>query len=115
MKIENVVVISLEDYAEYQELKNKKNKVDFDRLKTGSVVKIKYTPQFCSCGNVDFEKHFDIVLYRSEHLIDGLGNFGKYTFKTDEERDYITFHQDGKYCLFLSSVVIDYITEVIAY
>ena len=41
MKIENVVVISLEDYTEYQELKNKKKEIDFSRLKTGSVVKLK--------------------------------------------------------------------------
>lgn len=44
MKIENVVVISLEDYTEYQELKNKKKDVDFDSIKPGSVVTLKLNP-----------------------------------------------------------------------
>ena len=112
MKIENVVVISLEDYTEYQELKNKKKEIDFSRLKTGSVVKLRTSLQGCSgYEKVDFKNPFDVVFFKTKHLINGESVFTK----ESTYNSYCTFHQNGNYVLFASHEKIDYITEVISY
>lgn len=112
MKIENVVVISLSDYEEYQELKKKKE-IDFSLLRTGSKVMLKYTEEHCSgIYNVDLDKPFDVVFFKTKHFITGSGDFKSVSLS----RDYTcTFHQNGKYVLFAAEENTDYITEVIEY
>lgn len=108
MKIENVVVISLEDYAEYQELKNKSKGIDYNKLRTGSVVKIKRTGQHCAgIDNIDLNKPVTILLYKT------IGFFIKGKFR-NVSRIYTTFIQEDKTCHFTCEDE-DYITEVISY
>ena len=112
MKIENVVVISLEDYTEYQELKNKKKEIDFSRLKTGSVVKLKRSEHFCGINyEIDFNKNFDIVIVNENHGIAYDNEF----IKNGTSMPYITFHQNKNFLLASCKKTIDYITEVISY
>jgi len=113
MKIENVAVISLEDYAEYQELKSNasKKEIDYSRLKTGSKVMIKYTNQHCSSSDwLDYGHPFNVIFYKTPYLITPSG-----FQKKGNHSSYITFEQDGKYALFASDNNTDYITEVIEY
>jgi len=105
--------ISPEDYAEYQELKAKvsKKEIDYSRLKTGSMVMIKCTNEFCSSSDwLDYGKPFNVIFYKTPYFIidDGFQNKGHHS-------SYITFEQDGKYALFSSGENTDYITEVIEY
>lgn len=112
MKIENVAVISLSDYEEYQELKKKKE-IDFSRLKTGSKVMLRYTDEHCSgIDNVDLNKQFDVVFFKTKHFITGSGDFKSFS---DVRYCTCTFHQDGKFVLFAAEKNTDYITEVIEY
>ncbi len=104
--------ISPEDYAEYQELKAKANekKIDYDRLKTGSKVRLVHNGDHISGANrVDFDKIFEIVLVNN-----------KLTYCTDEflesnYRNNITAVQDGKLVSFGDCGPLTCITEVISY
>lgn len=91
----------------------KKKPIDYDRLKTGSKVMIKHTGQHCSGlnGDVDLNKPFDIVFYKTKHHICSSGKFSP----RGHYESYITFHQDGKYVLFSSHHNVDYIVDVIEY
>lgn len=115
MKIENVAVISLEDYAEYQELK-RKNKVDVSKLKTGSVVRLKRTGNHVEgADNVDFDKPFNMVFKDSNFYI--FDHYKVSQFKKSTRLDDVkfnTFIQDGKFIHF-TNYNTDYITEVISY
>jgi hypothetical protein len=86
--------------------------IDYDRLKTGSKVKIKRTGYHCNgFENLDVSKPVDIVFYKTPHFISSDNLFeskGAYN-------SYITFNQKGKIVLFSSYENIDYITEVIEY
>lgn len=85
--------------------------IDFSKLKTGSVVKIKTTGRQCGGAiNLDLSKPVDIVFYTSPHFINVRAEFKK----TGSYPDYTTFHQNGKYAFFGGGEV-DYITEVISY
>lgn len=90
-----------------------KEKIDYEKIKTGSVVMIRDTG--CRCGeinHVDLTKPFDVVFFKTLHRIISDGEFRtsptKYPF-------YTTFHQDGKYVLFSARRGVDYITKVISY
>lgn len=90
----------------------KEPEIDYSRLKTGSRVKIQYSIRCCSrLDKVDLSKPFEIVFYRTPHLITNSNQFSTY----GAHEEYITFHQEGKYILFSSHEEIDYITEVIEY
>jgi len=90
----------------------KKKKIDFDKLKTGSRVMIDYSGQHCGgIGNIDRDEPVDIVFYKTPHFICSNRKFetiGHYTH-------YITFHQKGNFVLFTAHEEIDYIKEVIEY
>ncbi len=109
MKIENVVVISLEDYTEYQELKNKKKEIDFSRLKTGSVVMVNYNGSEV-LTEINPEKEVTILSI----------NTG-YTFARD--RTFISTNYKYNLNVIQGDVISsfanhhnqDYITEVISY
>lgn len=86
--------------------------IDYDRIKTGSVVMIRETGKHCS-GEVDYTLPVDVVFYITSHGINGDGSF----FNMGAYRNgYVTFHQDGKYVLFGDDDgEINYITQVIKY
>lgn len=90
----------------------KKNPVDFDKLKTGSKVMIRYTGEHCTgISEIDLSKPVDIVFYKTKHCIlasNRFDNNGTYN-------SYITFHQNGKFVLFASNTNTDYIVDVIEY
>lgn len=91
----------------------KEPEIDYSRLKTGSKVKIKFT----SChvdgiGSIDLDYPVDIVFYKTvQRMYTGAG----FITADGHHKHYITFHQNGKYCVFSSDTSIDYITEVIEY
>lgn len=82
MKIENVVVISLSDYEEYQELKKKKE-IDFSRLKTGSKVKIGLCPSnnLTAGTSSNYKKNveYSIILIESEFQVSEKGIYNTKT------------------------------------
>ena len=86
--------------------------IEWDRIKTGSQVMLKYTGEHCSgFDNIDKSKPVDVIFYKTPHFIYNRGKFctrGHYTI-------YCTFHQDGKYILFSADKNTDYITEVVQY
>lgn len=110
MKIENVAVIPLEEYEEYAKWKQLKDKpvINYDRLRAGSVVKIKRTGNHC-CGieNINESEPVTILLYKTN----GYMYNGKFHHNN---REYITFIQGVHICHF-TAYEIDYITEVISY
>jgi hypothetical protein len=84
--------------------------VDISQLKTGSIVKIKYTGQHISgFDRIDTSKPLTVVL-RSNFRMYPDGTFGEAC------RMCLTMYQEGKYCVFAGEDKnIDYITEVISY
>lgn len=116
MKIENVAVISLEDYAEYQELKKRKSEIDYNRLNTGSIVRLKRTGSHCvGADNVDFDKPFNMVFKDSKFYIFDHYKVNKFKKSTrNDDVKYNTFIQEGKFIHF-TNYNTDYITEVISY
>lgn len=89
-----------------------KPKIDYDRLKTGSVVMCKYTGNHCyGDGKVDLNKPLTLVFRKSEFYF-GQDNIIKKEGR--KNRLYDTFEQDGKFMLYLSDND-DHITEVISY
>ena len=110
MKIENVVVISLEDYAEYQELKNKKKEIDFSRLKTGSVVKVTYDGGNQVLTEINPEKEVTILSINTGHIFTRTGTFMSTNYKYN-----LNVIQGDVISSFASNNNQDYITEVISY
>lgn len=82
MKIENVAVISLEDYAEYLELKKEKQSAKH-RI-DGCLMK--------NCKDFNYEQKFDTIDYHNYELISkGYGNKDVFKAKTDYGEDIIFF------------------------
>jgi hypothetical protein len=90
----------------------REEKIDFDKIKTGSKVMLKHTGQHCTgIDNIDLKVPVDVVFYKTPHIIDGYSKFkpgGEYF-------SYCTFHQNGKFVLFAASENVDYIIKVIEY
>lgn len=85
--------------------------IDYNKLKCGSVVKIKTTSKHINGAfSFDLSKPVEIVLYKSPFILRN-----DYGFSTGGYSSQISFHQDNKYCCFSSHDEIDYITEVISY
>jgi hypothetical protein len=91
----------------------KQEKIDFDRIKTGSKVILQYTGEHC-CGfdAIDRTQPVDVVFFKTPHLIDSTPKF-----KTKGSHQlYCTFHQNGKYALFSAEEDnLGYITKVVEY
>ena len=86
--------------------------IDFSKIKSGSVVKIKYTGNHVHGSEyVNFSKPVDVVLFKTRGFIRNNG----YLPKNRHHDSYCTFYQNGKYIVFTSDDVIDYITDVIEY
>jgi hypothetical protein len=89
----------------------REEKIDFDKIKTGSKVMLTYTGLHCSgIEKIDLKEPVDVVFYRTEHLIDGNGRFSN----VGVGGLYCTFHQKSKFVLFDASR-LDYIVKVIEY
>lgn len=106
------VAISLEDYAEYQELKQPK--IDYSKLKTGSVVSLDLTSgKNIACFDkdiFDYNKPFIVITYRQPFYINQNEVYTPHKYT----HTYNTFMQDGKFIAY-EAKTIDYITEVISY
>jgi hypothetical protein len=89
----------------------REEKIDFDKIKTGSKVMLTYTGLHCGgIEKIDLKEPVDVVFYRTEHLIDGNGRFSN----VGVGGSYCTFHQKNKFVLFDASR-LDYIVKVIEY
>jgi hypothetical protein len=89
----------------------REEKIDFDKIKTGSKVMLTYTGLHCGgIEKIDLKEPVDVVFYRTEHLIDGNGRFSN----VGVGGSYCTFHQKSKFVLFDASR-LDYIVKVIEY
>lgn len=89
-----------------------KKEIEWDKLKTGSVVMIKYTSQHCNgFYEIDENKPVGIIFYKTKHFI----NSDKEFKKQGNNSSYITFYQDGRYVLFTSNKNNDCIIDVIEY
>lgn len=112
MKIENVAVISLEDYAEYQELKKMK-KVDFLKLGVGSVVKFNLDKSknltAGTCSLYHENKKYTLVIINSDIQVNNDGIYRatskNYTTAVDEHGWFIHIVNFNAYMI---SEVISY-------
>jgi hypothetical protein len=90
--------------------------IEWDKIKTGSKVKIKYSGDHCSGwrGSMDSEIEVDVVFFGTQHYITGDGvfdNSGSMTY-------YFTFHNNSRYILFGSddfNACKNFVVEVIEY
>jgi hypothetical protein len=90
----------------------RKEKIDFDKIKTGSVVMLKHTGQHCTgIYDIDLKEPVDVVFYKTPHVIDGYNKFKL----GGSHSSYCTFHQKGKFVLFAAHENLDYIVKVIEY
>ena len=86
--------------------------IEWDKIKTGSKVMIKYTDQNCGNPTVDYSQPVDVVFYKTPYGINYRGGFflaGSYP------HSYITFNQNGNFILYTSDKNTDYIVEVLEY
>jgi len=92
----------------------KAKEIQWDKIKSGSKVMIKYDGQHCyGFEYININEPVDVVFYKTKHFI---SYNNKYHNGHNSSHDsYITFHQNGNYCMFASDKHTDYITEVIEY
>lgn len=85
--------------------------IEYDRLKTGSVVKIKHTGLHCNgIYEVDLNRPLIVVFYQTPHFI----RDNKVFEKEGCYKNYTTLNQNGKF-VFFGGGETDFITEVISY
>lgn len=88
-----------------------KVQIDYDKIKTGSVVMLKYTLQHVEGEqNVNFDNPFNVVFFNTQFIIRENKNF-----KQNSLYEYATFYQDGNYVVFSTHKNLDCITSVIEY
>ena len=88
------------------------NPIEWDKIKTGSKVMLKYTENNCpaNTGNVDYNKPFDVIFFKTPHFLDT-----KQFLKKAYSNYYCTFYQDNKFAVFTADKDTDYIVSVIEY
>lgn len=95
------------------EIFGEKVTIDFDKIKTGSKVKIKFSGKHVlGIDTFDLSKPVDVVFFKTPH---GIEPHGVQFFKKSYYDSYVTFHQNGKFAVFSADTDIDYIVEVIEY
>ena len=86
--------------------------IEWNKLKTGSKVMIKYTGEHCDgIDKIDLQKPVHILFYKTPHSVNSIEGF----LKESHYPEYCTFMQDNNIVLFAANKNIDYITEVIEY
>jgi len=85
--------------------------IEWDKIKTGSKVMLKYSGEKCvgSNDNIDFDKPFDVIFFKQPYYMFDNG------FKTCNSYNYCTFNQNGKFACYQAHRNTDYITKVIEY
>jgi len=104
-------VCTQEQFEVFNEVFCKSKHVIYDeRLRVGSIVKIKHTENNISLPvQMDLKQSLQIVLLNSPYII-VKGEFVNGGFEKQ-----ITLYQNGAYCCFCSDENLDFITEVIEY
>jgi hypothetical protein len=93
-------------------LGERREKIDWEKIKTGSKVMIEYTGQHCNgIRDIEIDKPVEVVFYKTPHLINSNCDFAN----AGLHASFITFHQKGKFVLFSSDTSVDFITKVIEY
>jgi hypothetical protein len=93
-------------------LGERRETIDFNRIKTGSKVMITRSGHHCNgISGINLNEPVDVVFYNTPHLICSDGKFSK----DGMHGSYVTFNQNGKFVLFSSDTRVDYITKVIKY
>jgi len=85
-------------------------KIDYDKITAGSVVKLKRTEYHC-WGNWNENEPVFVVYWKTPHFINS--KFG--VLRKSFYESYATFIQDGNIILYNASEEIDFIEEVITY
>jgi len=87
--------------------------IEWDEIKAGSKVKIKYTGEHCNgISEIDINEPVVVVLYKTPYLISNHNIF----YKNGVHKKYCTFNQNGKFVSFSANTnELPYITEVIEY
>jgi hypothetical protein len=93
----------------------KKEKIYYDRIRSGSRVMIK-DGFGQSCGEIDTTRPVDVIFYKTEHYIDSDGKFQSTGRPSIWKIPRCTFHQDGKFVvLYANYDKPDFIVNVIKY
>ena len=92
------------------------NKIEWDKIKTGSKVRIQYSGQHCEGwkGSMTAKKVVDVVFFGTKYCFTGSGNL----IKDGTHYRYWTFIEDGQFILFGSNDYTAYenfVVEVIEY
>ena len=88
--------------------------IDWDKIKTGSQVMIKYSGDHCGgFGAIDTSKPVTVIFFNTPHMIMSNGTF----LPNGANPKYCTFNQGGKFVFFTSEdeAYKNYIVEVIQY
>jgi hypothetical protein len=87
-------------------------KIDWDKIKTGSKVMIKHTGEHCDgFSRINESKPVTVVFFKTKHFI----CHGHEFVTSGSCESCCTFYQDGNYVLFSSVNNTDYITSVVEY
>ncbi|HMT02304.1 MAG TPA: hypothetical protein PKD00_03190 [Burkholderiales bacterium] len=92
---------------------NIKPNIDYTKLTTGSIVKIKKNSSFYgdNFDKLSIDTPVNIIFYKTPHGITWDNHF----FKSIYQDSYSTFEQNGNFFLYSADGELDYITEVISY
>jgi hypothetical protein len=86
------------------------NPIQWDKIKTGSRVKIKRTEEYCSgIEKINMDEEVNVVFYKTPHVISCRFS------KSGEHPSYCTFEQHGNFISFAADENTDYIVSVIEY
>jgi hypothetical protein len=86
--------------------------IEWDKIKTGSKVMIKYAELNCGNPTVDYSQPVDVVFYKTPY---GINYRGKFFLAGRYHPSYITFNQNGNFILYASDENTDCIVEVLEY
>ena len=88
--------------------------IDWDKIKTGSQVMIKYSGEYCGgIDAIDKSKPVTVIFFNTPYMIMSNGTF----LPNGAHLKYCTFNQNGKFVFFTSDdeTYKNYIVEVVQY
>jgi len=87
--------------------------IDFDSIKTGSVVKLKYSGMHCNgIDAINLEEPATVVFWNTKHYINSDGVFKQGAGNGDT---FCVFNQGGNFVMFSANRQDEYVTEVLSY